>query len=699
MRKRKGIVLLLVMCLVLWGVSFVSAEEDPFDDLWDRIDGSTATVPLVQAMRLHFQGKEARLQHSTTSFAYEKLCNDYFDIDLIFVTPPSPGDLDVAWNQAVELETIPVTREALVFLNNVQNPVESLTVQELRDIYTGRFINWSEVGGQDAAILPFQRPYRSGSQSLFLACLMGSETPMEPAMDLLVESMGLLIDQVSAYNNGPGALGYSVFYYATRMYANEKVCVLAVDGVMPNAQTIADGTYPLSTHYYAVLRKDTPPDHPARQLVAWLLSEEGQRLVAEAGYVPLIGDVPAQPEVDAEEWARTRVSSGTGGTEPREHTFHVWYRTMIPELPEDVRTLAGAWWAQASMELYGEETELVAASYRPGSSAILNLAMRTDSDEEGNFQRRTAVVDIGQKKILQLSDLFYDGVNYIDYINSHIAFSADRGSVHWEGVPPRPSEENNLTIFTGLPNDHPYFLFFDAHTVELLFDGGSPFWDQSGEYYYEPVRVFVPLNHWVSPWGGCTVETSYRDHPTSAERAYVGALLFPVPSLRIDGGNMPEAEARINAKLAQIAQRHIAEVDSWVCDDEWPEIRTEVFGQYAAVMFCLIGQHPMGGAEVKSELSINIFDLHTGEWFDTDELFDTWKDSPQAVYVARDTWQEPQEILTDYRLPEGMRPASIRLGYTYPEGLTLNYYFDIIEEGWLWMELPLLFILQEEKSS
>ncbi|MCL2811553.1 MAG: substrate-binding domain-containing protein [Clostridia bacterium] len=709
MKKLLAICLALTMC---WIVPLAAAEEDRFANLWSWIDGSTATIPLVQAMRVHFfdQGMaregvhlDLEVEHSTTSRAYEKLCDG--DVDLIFVTPPSPEDLAIAEEAGVELEIIPVTREALVFLNNVLNPVESLAVQELRDIYTGRVTSWSEVGGEDAAILPYQRPPRSGSQTLFLACLMGDETPMAPTMNLVLDSMSRLVDQVSAYNNAPNALGYSVFYFATRMYMNENVRVLAVDGVMPSPQTISDGTYPLCTNYFAVLRKDTPPDDPARELVAWLLSNEGQRVAAQAGYVPMEG-MPIELEVDAQARARFYESSGTGGTKSRSHVFYDLYEDEIPELPADVHALANQWWGRAAREIglyvtgpsvwYDddeyEDYDYDYEEFDPASTAIINLFMRAERrwDEDyddwqyGDYNLRTAVVDIEQKKILQLSDLFYDGVNYIDYINRNIAFSAGSTTLHWEELSFGPSEENNLSVFTGLPNDYPYFLFYDEHTIELLFDSDNPFWRDDGNDWTSQPRIFVPLNHWVSPWGRCTVDITYREHPLP------GGEVFHVPSLRIDDGHVPEAEAKINARLAEIAGEHIRSYDEWV--PEWLQ-RVEIgyysTGHYVTVYFRIVVGEPGTQTSIRGTLTGGKFNLHTGEWLDTDEIFDRWKDSPQVIYEGQQSRDIPFEPMPGYHPPEGLRPISASLGYSAEREATLFYEISDIPELWMRMRLPL----------
>ena len=116
---------------------------------------------------------------------------------------------------------------------------------------------------------------------------MGDTPPIQPEKALVIGSMGSLVDQVASYDNAANALGYTMYYYITNMYSAPTIRVLSVDGVAPSTETIATGAYPLCTTYCAVLRKDTPPDHPARRLVAWLLSAEGQWVAVDAGYAPL----------------------------------------------------------------------------------------------------------------------------------------------------------------------------------------------------------------------------------------------------------------------------------------------------------------------------------------------------------------------------------------------------------------------------
>lgn len=258
---------------------------------YPKIDGSTATIPLSEAFMATLTGKTVEeirlhLKHNKTHSAYVNLIEK--KADLIFVTYPSAEEQQLAASSGVELEIVPIVREGFVFLTNRTNPVNSLTRQQIVDIYTGTITNWSEVGGPSGEIQAFQRPVNSGSQSGFLELVMKDATPMEPPKELEIGTMGMLIDKVASFDSGnENAIGYSYYYYATDMWKNEHVKLLAIDGIEPNAVTISDESYPYCTAYYAVLRKDTPEHHPARQLLQWILSDSGQQVAKDAGYVRL----------------------------------------------------------------------------------------------------------------------------------------------------------------------------------------------------------------------------------------------------------------------------------------------------------------------------------------------------------------------------------------------------------------------------
>lgn len=266
-------------------VSLQLALED-----YPVMDGSTANLPmmaeiLAEVGNIPLEEAEDLTKCSKTSQAWENITNGNADILLVYEAAEETKAKVAA--SGVELEITPVGRDALVFINNENNSVESLTQQQLTDIYTGKITNWQEVGGENQEIIAYQRKETSGSQSLFMKLLMQGQQPMEAPQTLKPAEMDMLIDELARYNNEGNALGYSVFYYANYMYQQPGLRFLQVDGVAPSDETIADGSYPLLNEYYVVIRADEPADSPARQLRDWILSDEGKAALVKAGYIPV----------------------------------------------------------------------------------------------------------------------------------------------------------------------------------------------------------------------------------------------------------------------------------------------------------------------------------------------------------------------------------------------------------------------------
>ena len=262
-----------------------------------RLNGSTAMVPLGQAIASVMLGETREevsdlIEFSRTTQSYRMLMNGMADL-LISGAPPE-GIYQEKEDMGFEWELSLFAVDGLVFLVNEGNPVESLTVEQIQGIYSGRITNWSEVGGDDVEIVPFQRNEEAGSQTAMKKLVMGDIPLMEAPKEYVSGAMGELMEVVASYDDSAAAIGYSVYYYAHDMKMAEGLKLLAVNGVQPSAETIRSREYPFINDSYVVIAAGLPEDAPARVLYDWILSEEGQRLVAHEGYVSIldVGDAP-----------------------------------------------------------------------------------------------------------------------------------------------------------------------------------------------------------------------------------------------------------------------------------------------------------------------------------------------------------------------------------------------------------------------
>ena len=269
------------------------ADRDEFiftRESFPRMDGSTSTAPLAQAAACVLLGEPREnvadlvvFNRTTQSFRNlaEGLC------DILIVSEPTPDVFDELRRQGFEIEIAPIAVEALVFIVNASNPVDSLTVEQLQGIYMGRITNWSEVGGDDVEIIPFQRNADAGSQVLMEKLVMdGLRMSAPPTQRISVAfGMGELIEAVKGFDGSANAIGYTMFYYAEDMRMAEGLKIISVAGVSPGAVAIRGGEYPFLNPYFAVIVAGEPEDSPARIMYSWLLSDEGQALINHEGYV------------------------------------------------------------------------------------------------------------------------------------------------------------------------------------------------------------------------------------------------------------------------------------------------------------------------------------------------------------------------------------------------------------------------------
>ena len=256
-----------------------------------RLDGSTSTAPLAVAVCTAILGEseedvEDLVQFHKTTASYLNLLHG--DCDLLIVGEANEEVMREKDKLGFEWLREPFATDAFVFVVNENNPVDSITVEQARKIYTGEITNWKELGGEDRPITALQRNEGAGSQTLMEKLVMQGEPMMEAPQDYIVATMGQLMTAVKSYDGSADAIGYSVYYYAEEMKMARGLKLLKLEGVEPNPDTIRSEEYPLVNPKYVVIPADAAEEAPNRLLYDWLLSTGGQRMIAEEGYVSVL---------------------------------------------------------------------------------------------------------------------------------------------------------------------------------------------------------------------------------------------------------------------------------------------------------------------------------------------------------------------------------------------------------------------------
>ena len=227
------------------------------------------------------------IKFNNSVIAFEDLVEG--ETDIFFGAKPSTKQQELAVEAGKELVLTPIGKEAFIFFVNSENPIDGLTSDQIRDIYSGAITNWNKVGGTNERILAFQRPENSGSQTM-MEYFMGDVSLKEPLQTEHVSGMGDLFLKTANYQNRSSAIGYSFRYFASVMIKDmdytEHIKYLSVDGVYPDEETIRSGEYSITTELYAVTLADNPNEN-VELFLEWMTSPQGQKIVSDTGYVTI----------------------------------------------------------------------------------------------------------------------------------------------------------------------------------------------------------------------------------------------------------------------------------------------------------------------------------------------------------------------------------------------------------------------------
>ncbi len=458
----------------------------PEDFVFPVTDGSTSTINLDNAVRSAILGGEQKTAHTKTYTSLLNLLDG--KCELIFTTPLSEMQLQTIRNRDFTHEAEPVAGEGFVFVVNKDNPVDTLTVDQIKGIYSGQITNWKEVGGNDAEIIAYQRNADSGSQN-YMISFMGDTPLMKPITDQIPASMSGILDVIAGYDNGIDAIGYSVYAYSDGMYENiSEIKYIKVNGVEPSLTTLADGSYPLLGYNYAVFSADEPEDSNVRALVKWMQSDEGQQVIADAGYIPYRQvEGLTLPEATTKTLYTASATSGIAQPESAADYYYqcnqyvdIFTDTVMNEKVQDFITTATNELSQHdeteikefinSRAPYGYGPEIVTRSTLTNGYLSVLVGLRYNFGAQDSpdyyYDARTAVFDIYTGEQLALSDLFFDGVDFVPLLNRHLAEAA---ITPYSGF---GTTHDTLYDFTGLYEGEFYF------TAEsIVFRPGSCFVD------------------------------------------------------------------------------------------------------------------------------------------------------------------------------------------------------------------------------
>ena len=208
-----------------------------------------------------------------------------------------------AQQQGYNLKEIPVALEGLAIAVNPNLPVDGITLTQLRDIYLGTITNWNQMGGPNLPIVPISRPTEGGTVEFFVDTVLGGT-----ALPGSVTVANTTTEALRLVDGTPGAIYYAsapevvgqctVKPIAIGRQANQFIKPYVDPYVPPencpaqrnqiDSEALRSGDYPLTRRLFVIVREDGTPDQQAGEAYAnLLLTQQGQQLLSQAGFVPI----------------------------------------------------------------------------------------------------------------------------------------------------------------------------------------------------------------------------------------------------------------------------------------------------------------------------------------------------------------------------------------------------------------------------
>lgn len=265
-----------------------------------KVTGSDTMVNLAQAWQEAYHKKHSDVQIQVkgggSGVGIAALCSGKLDI-ATSSRKMKPKELEQAKaNSNKEPKEYVVGLDALAIYVHKDNPIESISIPQLADIYgeEGKAESWSDIAVENTAcdngkIIRITRQNSSGTYMYFKEAVLGEKGEYKQGANTQPGSA----DVVEIVSKTPCAIGYSGMGYRT-----DKVKVVKVSketgepGIEPTAASATDGTYPIARPLFLYTLGE--PTGATKDFIEWILSDEGQKVVTDLGYVPVPKDYVAK---------------------------------------------------------------------------------------------------------------------------------------------------------------------------------------------------------------------------------------------------------------------------------------------------------------------------------------------------------------------------------------------------------------------
>lgn len=243
------------------------------------VDGSTTVGPIAKAFAEYYMSRHPNVNitvsESGSGNGAKSLINGACDVATMS-RPMKSSERTAAQQAGVMVIEHVVAMDGIAIAVHPANPVQGLTVEQIRDIYTGKIANWRELGGPDLPIVAISRDTNSGTYETFETLVMKGQKMHEKVE--YVGSNGAARQRVMST---PAAIGYVGLAFI------EGLKTLAVNNIEATPETVKDKSYPVSRPLYMYTNGRPQPGTPLSDFIGLSRTAEGMKIIEDAGFVPV----------------------------------------------------------------------------------------------------------------------------------------------------------------------------------------------------------------------------------------------------------------------------------------------------------------------------------------------------------------------------------------------------------------------------
>ena len=269
--KRKSIKLLCSALLVsMVGASLFgcgsSAEEGGSTTI--SVSGSTSVGPLMEKIAEKYEESNSNISIEINQVGSSAGIKDAIN----GVSELGMSSRELKDDEKTEVTGTTIAYDGIAIITNKNNPIKNITLEQIKDIYTGKITNWKDIdGGKDSPIVVICREEGSGTRDAFQEIIgYASEELIEEAM--ISNANGAVKETVAGNENAVGFVSFE--------YLDDKINVVNVEGITPEADKVKSGEYKISRPFLVVTKEGSLSEE-GQKLIDYILSEEGQNIVRE----------------------------------------------------------------------------------------------------------------------------------------------------------------------------------------------------------------------------------------------------------------------------------------------------------------------------------------------------------------------------------------------------------------------------------